>query len=736
MIRDPEETARLLAFEKATGEPIFSVLYDSPNDHFVGRESQINSLYSLLVETKPLRYNHRIALHGMGGVGKTELAIQYAYRHKQSYYFVYSISAESRLSIISGYVSIAQQTHCVQIPDKASPEATAKSVVQWLQKNTTKSWLLILDNLDEITDAKGLLPVGSPEHHTLITTRDDDVYGIPAEGLPVEEMDENEAIKLLLIECGPKISQDPNAAASAKIVVDMLGKLPLALHHAAAFIRSTGDISSYCSTFSESHQAMLKNKPHGNYNYERSVSAAFHLCFQDKRLRENAPSSIRLAELMAFLNADLLLEFFETGSPGLPSESASMLDSKYALAEALRGLKLFSLVKTTHGGQQISIHRLVQIIIRDNLRTEGTYELRVRECIDLCQVAFHYLSDASNPDFRVTRDGIPSWDASMRERFQLFLPQVMACLDSYEGHGFESFLKLAEEVAYFLRDEGYYDSSIQLWKKALDMRTQLIGPDHTATVASKYGLAVSLGRNGNTDAAALLLEEVYSSRTRILGPNHEDTLWSKHVLAWAYRVRRPEDAAALFTETLSSQNEVLGPEHTDTLRTKHALAIVYDRLGRREEAAQLLRETFDTQAKVLGREDPDTVRSENGLAFSLGHLKKFDEAATLFEELAVIRKNRLGPSHIDSLWTRHGLACAYASTGRFAEALSLLEEILGLQKRTLGDDHPMTLASKYCLAAVRAKLGMPHDSRDDVERLLSAIKSSGSFLVPWPLGNG
>jgi tetratricopeptide (TPR) repeat protein len=689
----------------------------------------LTSLRSLLREAKPLRYNHRVALFGMGGAGKTELAMEYAHRYKTDYHFVFSLPAESRLALISGYVTIAQQTHCVPVPAKASPDGVAKSVLQWLQAQTTKSWLIILDNLDEITDAKGLLPIGNEHHHTIITTRDTNVFGIPAEGLPVAEMEEIDAIQLLLLECGPIVESEPDAAVYAKEIVQVLGSLPLAIHHAAAFIRGTGNIAAFCSTFRKSHKDMMNKRPHGNYPYENSVTAAFQLCFQDKRLREEAPSSVRLVEMLAFLNADVLLDFLESGTGGLSPELKAIIDDQFSFAEALRGLQVFSLIKTTKGGRQISMHRLVQHIVRDNLQTEGNYIARFDDCIALCTAAFPYLSNPDSPDFRVTRDGVPSWDSASRERFRLFVPQIMPCLECYEGEGSATFARLLEDLAYFLRDEGFYDVSIQLWERSLAVRSRLGGPVHLDTLASKYGLAVSLGRNGKMESASVLLEEVYEGRTKILGATHPDTLWSLHVLAWSYRVNRIHEAATLFEKALESQTATLGSKHTDTLRTKHALAVVYDRLGRTAEAAQLLQETFHTQLEVLGTDNPDTVRSKNGLAFAFGHLRRFDEAAVLFEELMEERIKRLGSEHIDTLWTKHGLACAYAGLGRMKEAKLLLEEILVLQSRTLGADHPMTLSTKHCLSAVFRNLGLDTEGNEEDARSMAAVKSAGSFLV-------
>ena len=179
-----------------TSNDKFKVPYQR-NVNFTGRQNLLATLHSKLREVVPGAWNHRVALYGLGGVGKTQLALEYVYSHKDDYERVYWISAVSQATLFSGFRDIAEQTQCVPGIKNLEPPVVVKKVLEWL--NVQPSWLLIIDNLDNIEVIDGYLPEQSPSRHTLITTRNPYCDHIPAEGLKVGDLEVDDATKLLLV---------------------------------------------------------------------------------------------------------------------------------------------------------------------------------------------------------------------------------------------------------------------------------------------------------------------------------------------------------------------------------------------------------------------------------------------------------------------------------------------------------------------------------------------------------
>src|SRR5579862_8620871 len=183
---------------RVAGDTKFVVPYER-NVYFTGREDLLVTIREELSKSKPKRWNHRIALHGLGGVGKTQLALEYAYSQKENYGGVYWISAVSQATLFSGFREIAKQTQCIANPEKLKPSDLAIQVLDWLKQED--NWVLVFDNLEDGAVIDGYLPDPSPQHHTLITSRNQHYDQISAEGLEIGVLELEDAINLLLTRC-------------------------------------------------------------------------------------------------------------------------------------------------------------------------------------------------------------------------------------------------------------------------------------------------------------------------------------------------------------------------------------------------------------------------------------------------------------------------------------------------------------------------------------------------------
>lgn len=238
------------------------------NIHFTGRENLLAKLRNELCKTMPRRWNHRIALHGLGGVGKTQLALEYAYSQKENYTGVYWISAATQASLFSGYQEIAKQTLCVPKGASLKPSEIASQVLRWL--NGEENWLLVIDNLDDVSVVDGYLPSIS-SGHTLITTRNQHYDQIPSEGFEIGVLELEDAIDLLLIRCKHITEgniEDNDVTNVATEIVKELGFLPLAIEQAAAYIREASrDIFMFLPSYRQNRKTHHARISKGNRNY-------------------------------------------------------------------------------------------------------------------------------------------------------------------------------------------------------------------------------------------------------------------------------------------------------------------------------------------------------------------------------------------------------------------------------------------------------------------------------------
>ena len=200
------------------------------------------------------QYDHRVALFGMGGVGKTQIAIEYVLTHTDMYMAVFWISAVSQADLFSGFQNIAREIGCPNI----DLEQVTNQVLRWFKQQT--GWLLVLDNLDDITIVDPYLPDISCSGHVLITMRDPNATGIPAQGLKVEVFAEEEATELLLHRADLADNPSERVQTEAARIVTELGFLALAVEQAAAYIRvQLKDIFKFLGVYKEHRKLFLVN---------------------------------------------------------------------------------------------------------------------------------------------------------------------------------------------------------------------------------------------------------------------------------------------------------------------------------------------------------------------------------------------------------------------------------------------------------------------------------------------
>ena len=276
------------------------------NHYFVGRHDQLEAVRCSF--TKALKDHYRIAIYGLGGVGKTQFALEYLYRFRVDYRFVFWVSGVDRTTYISDLASIAAKVKFNPSRQNLTSEETAGEILQYLRQ--IDRWLLVIDNLDDMHVMDKFLPTGTIRGHILITTRRSNLGELPAQTIEVPTLNEDEATQLLL--SGVKSeSAATDDISEAKKIVKELGYLPLAIEQAAGYIRTSSDgITGFLSVYNSNRKQIL-NRP-GPRSYPTSVAATWQLSFN--KIRRENPKALELLNLFAFLNPDeIMVGFLQAG---------------------------------------------------------------------------------------------------------------------------------------------------------------------------------------------------------------------------------------------------------------------------------------------------------------------------------------------------------------------------------------------------------------------------------------
>src|SRR5271155_5126603 len=294
----------------------FIVPFDK-NERFTGRKELLRILKQLLCEEIGSEWKHRVALYGMAGVGKTQTAIEYVYANRETYDRIFWITAETEASILSGFQEIAIRTQCLASLSIENPDdkLVAKFVLSWLRQQ--KNWLIVLDNLDDITIVKDYLPERGPDQHTLISTRNPNADGIPARGLEVPLLEVEESIEML---CHLSKMDLEAHRLSAKDVVEELQYLPLAIEQAASYVRNiTRDFTIYLADYRRRRPELHGWIALGNRQYSHSLATVWLVSFGV--VEREMPVALKFLQLLSLLNPDYIsLDFLVEGKSAFKTD--------------------------------------------------------------------------------------------------------------------------------------------------------------------------------------------------------------------------------------------------------------------------------------------------------------------------------------------------------------------------------------------------------------------------------
>ena len=610
------------------------------------------------------------ALQGMGGVGKTQLAAEYAHRFAGTYDLAWWVNSEQAGLIGDQLAALGAELRCVN--PGAGMEVVRSAVLAELRERGR--WLLVFDNAQNPAGITPWLPGGGG--HVLITSRERRWAEVAAP-VEVDVLARAESVAILQGRVAGLTEADADQLAG------QLGDLPLAVAQAAGFMADTGMPAAQYLDLLATRAGQLLDQG-GPGSYPRSLAAATGLIAD--RVAAEDPTAAELASLCAFLAPEPIPEDLFTGAPGdLPGELAARAADPLAWRQTLAHLADQSLARIDQRG--LVMHRLTQAILRDRLTPAQAAVTREHVEAILAtsnprnpynpatwprwaQLMPHLLAAdlaaTSNPDLR--------WMACNACWYLLARGDTRTVHDlanDLREHWHERFgdddehtLTVTYYVAWALREMGSYADARGLDQDTLERRRRVLGEDHPSTLQSAASLAIGLRALGEVEAARDLDQDTLERRRRVLGENHPSTLSSAASLAIGLRAFGEVQAARdLDQDALERRRRVLGEDHPSTLSSASNLAADLRALGEVEAARDLDQDTLERRRRVLGENHPSTLTSASNLAVSLRALGEVRAARDLDQDTLERRRRVLGASHPYTLITASHLAADLRALG-------------------------------------------------------------------------
>ncbi|MEV6024360.1 FxSxx-COOH system tetratricopeptide repeat protein [Streptomyces sp. NPDC052036] len=639
------------------------------NAGFTGRDELLVTVRTGLAEARTVAV---MALDGRGGVGKTQVAIEYAYRFSGEYELAWWIAAEDPALIPDHLAKLAVATGCARAD--THPADAVEALKEELR--TRARWLLVFDNAEDPAKLAGYLPAGAG--HVLITSRSPRWHQI-ATPVDVDVLARAESIALLRSRSRNLSEQDADRLAEA------LDDLPLALVQAAEALTAFTP-GQYLGLLERN--ASDANDDGTPPDYPHSLAAQIRLSM--RRLTDQDPAAADLLRACALLApAPFPLHACTTVSDSVADDDKTawvrVLSDPRAFRRVLGAVDRFGLARVTGGSLQL--HRLTQAILRHQL-TPDEHARAVR--------AASLLLTAAAPGTAADPAAWPRWPD--------LVPHLLAVspADLTTAHA----RYVACEACWYLLDRGGARTVLPRLQRLHSAWARDLGPDHVHTLWAANYLARAYSDSNDHIRARALDEDTLARRRRILGDDAPDTLITANNLANRLAaLGETEQARALNEDTLARRRRVLGEDHPDTLVTASNLAIRLAELGERERACALGEDTLARQRRVLGEDHPDALSTATNLAVDLAASGDTERARALGEDTLARQRRILGEDHLDTLITAHNLAVDLAASGETERARALAEETLALRRRVQGEDHPQTLATAHNLAVDLVALG-------------------------------
>ncbi|MET9207868.1 FxSxx-COOH system tetratricopeptide repeat protein [Streptomyces bacillaris] len=675
-------------------------------------------------------------LYGLGGVGKTQVALEYVHRFMADYDLVWWISSEQSDDVVASLAELAVRLGAQGGEDMA---AASQEAVDLLRRGVPSDrWLLVFDNADDPETLRRHFPQGG-SGHILVTSRNQS-WSQHGDALPVDVFLREESVEHLQRRAPGLSDEDADQVATA------VGDLPLAVEQAAAWIAETATpIDTYLEQLArQAPQVLALNQPAG---YPEPVAATWNISIA--RLKERSPAAVRLLQLCAFfapepISANLLYskEMIEALKP-----YDSSLQEKLVLGRVIREIGRFALAKVDQVSNSIQVHRLVQAVIKAQLSEEEQREARH---------VVHRILAGARPDDDEPIDNPETWprfatiwphlgpsDArhcKEPETRRLLIDRVRYLWKRGDvrtawtlgeelrqtwlemlGERDLQYLYLCFHLSNILRTRGRYVEAKELDEFTLHRQREVLGPEHPHTYMTTSSLAIDLGLLGDYERAIELATEAHEGFGQIFHDSHPRTLAAANNLALNLRsIGQYARAREIDQDVYDRRTEVLGAKHPYSLSSAMNLARDLREVGRYEDSVGLLSRTYESFKETLGRTYPTTLSAAKSLAVSLRRAGRLEDARRLTVATRARYKAKYTSANPDSLACDLNLAADLFAAGEAVEARDTAQEVVDQYMKVPGEKHPYTLAAQNNLGVYLSGTG----EAERAEQILTLVVAS------------
>jgi len=631
-----------------------------------------------------------VVLIGMGGAGKTQLALEYCRRMRDERRFraTFWLDASSRNNLYSSMETVAKQL----LPDRVfdSPDA-AVTLVKDVLSSWSERWLLVFDNLDNPEDLTGVVNFFPGNHHgsILITSRHSGSKEL-GQSIELDRMEKEEALQLLL--CSSRGHTDELDAAEEILI--LLGNLPLAIDQVRAYIskRQLG-LKAFLTDYEKRKESVMQETP-PFWLYRRmlpgkekesslSLLTTWEMSLPLLGVGEHAAELEKVITLLAFFNPFNIGERLFCNNPLTTSPMSIFKDdgqwNHLKFEDAIVKMQELSLLQFSHNNENeitISLHSMVSEWLR--------MRLDKRSQVTLLNAAVSHLV--------CHLDCIGDSDYKTRKEGQAHLDTIWQGVESFNL--VDHFLEACMTFGNFYQDQGRLKDAEMMYKRALAGYEKACGPEHTSTLDTIDNLGVLYKIQSRLEDAEMMYNRALASYEKTCGPEHTSTLDTIDNLGVLYKIQgRLEDAEMMYNRALAGKEKARGPEHPSTLNTIDNLGVLYRDQGRLEDAEMMFNRALAGYEKTLGSEHLSTLITIDNLGVLYKIQARLEDAEMMYNRALAGKEKAYGYEHATTLNTINNLGVLYRDQGRLEDAEMLYKHALAGYEKTLGSEHPSTLCA-------------------------------------------
>ncbi|KAK7219335.1 hypothetical protein V2G26_007338 [Clonostachys chloroleuca] len=671
------------------------------SDKFVDRPTDRAVLEQCLLPQQPPTDRRKVCvLHGLGGIGKTQLAIDFARRHKSAFSAIFWLDGRSEDQLRQSFarclaripeLRTGSRNLDVNLNIKENLDIAVMKVIEWLARPSNTQWLLILDNVDQdhqqggatgTYDIRQYFP--GDQGSILITTRLLRLQQLGrSKHLTNVDLDQSRAILQTWY------GQELHWRLDYDTLLEMLQGLPLALAQAASYLRETGmDVATYIQIYNEQWQKLMgSDNPLTDYN-QGSIATTWAVSL--KAIESKSTDAMNVLRLWACLDNKEFWHGLLKAAKSIESEEPwpswllRMASDVACFADTMGFLLRYSMIQAQ--AEPIGSYAMHPVVHRWVLHLDSH-----EKNMDFARLAL-ILVGHSVP----TRETKEYWILQQR-----ILPHAEGCSWWIQ----EVFLRSDEKtisdivamgsvhrLGILYSDQDKLGEAEAMYGRALEGRERALGRDHTSTLDTVNSLGLLYWNQGKLGEAEAMYDRALEGYEKALGRDHISTLETVNNLGILYSDQgNLSEAEAMLDRALEGKEKSLGRDHTSTLETVNNLGILYRGQGKLSEAEAMLGRVLEGMEKALGRDHPLTLVTVNNLGNFYSDQGKFDEAEAMLDRALEGYEKALGHDHTSTLLTVNNLGLLYRNQGKLGEAEAMYGRALEGRERALGHYHTSTL---------------------------------------------